>query len=193
MAKTVQNSPVAITYAKSLLELASAQNQAAPIGEEMKVLGDLLAENPIFREYLTDPGISREHRQGTLDKVFRGRVSQLVFNFLGVLNNHDRLRLLDQIASAYGDLLDEQLGNVEVDVTTAQRLSPEELEQVRQRVSAALKKNAIVHQYVDESILGGLLIRVGDRLIDASVRQQLRTMRKNLLAARQKSGAAFSV
>jgi len=71
-----------------------------------------------------------------------------------------------------------------VDVTTAQRLSPEELEQVREKISVALKKDAVIHQYVDESIIGGLVLRVGDKLIDASVETQLQTIKRQLLAAR---------
>ncbi len=67
-----------------------------------------------------------------------------------------------------------------------QKLSEQEVETVRQRVGAALGKNAIVYQYVDESILGGLVLRVQDRLIDASVRNQLDVMREKLLAAKPK-------
>ncbi len=109
-----------------------------------------------------------------------------MFNFLGVVNNKGRTRLLGSIAQAYNDLLDEQKGNVEVDVTVAQRLTGDQLEQVRQRVGAALGRNAVVHQYVDENIIGGLVLRVEDRLIDASVRYQLEALRERLLAARRK-------
>ena len=87
---------------------------------------------------------------------------------------------------AYEDLLDERLGKVEVDVTVAVRLSPDELESVRQRIGAALKKDAVIHQYVDESIIGGMILRVEDRVIDSSVRYQLEAMRKNLLSAAPK-------
>src|SRR5207237_3625838 len=97
-----------------------------------------------------------------------------------------RLRVLDQVVSAYADLLDEQLGNVEVNVTTAKELDADELEQVRQRVGQAIGKNAVIHQYVDDKIIGGLIIRVGDQIIDASVQEQLRSIRQRLHAAAQK-------
>jgi F-type H+-transporting ATPase subunit delta len=90
---------------------------------------------------------------------------------------------IEEIARAYDELLDERLGKIEVDVTVAQRLGPDQLEQVRRSVSAALKKDAVVHQYVDESIIGGLVLRVQDRLIDASVRAQLEGMRRRMLGA----------
>jgi F-type H+-transporting ATPase subunit delta len=183
MAQTTHASPTAVTYARSLLELAQERNLAAPIGQELDEIKQVLDANPTFREFLKDPGIGAEERTGVLDRVLRSRVDPLLSNFLGVLNLHGRLGLLDEIALAYGDLLDELLGKIEVDVTVAQRLTPDELEQVRQRVGSALKKDAVVHQYVDESIIGGLVLRVGDKLIDASVRSQLETMRRQFLAA----------
>jgi F-type H+-transporting ATPase subunit delta len=69
-------------------------------------------------------------------------------------------------------------------VTVASKLSADQLEEVRKKVGAALKKEAVVHQYVDDSIIGGLIVRVQDKLIDASVKTQLAAMRQQLLAAR---------
>jgi F-type H+-transporting ATPase subunit delta len=184
MAKTTHASPTAVTYARSLLELAQERNVTEPIGQELEQITQVLESNPTFREFLKDPGIGTEERTGVLDRVLQSRVNPLLGNFLGVLNLHGRLGLLEQIAAAYGDLLEELHGKVEVDVTVAQRLTADELEQVRQRVGSALKKDAVVHQYVDESIVGGLVLRVGDKLIDASVRSQLETMRRQFLAAR---------
>ena len=185
--KTISaTNPTAIAYARSMLELANERNEAREIGREMAGIQELTEQNPTFAAFLADPGIGATERTATLDKVFRGRVSPLVMNFLGVLNSKGRLRLMGSIAEAYVNLLDEQQGNVEVDVTVAQRLSPEQLEQVRQRVSEALGKTAVVHQYVDENIIGGLVLRVEDRLIDASVKYQLEAMREKLLAARTK-------
>ena len=180
------NNPTAVAYAKSILELANERNQAQEFGQELSAIGELIRQNPSFAHYLADPGIGASERTATLDRLFRGKAAPLVMNLMGVLNNRGRLNLLGAVADAYADLLDEQLGNVEVDVTVAQRLDPSQLEQVRQRVSAALGKNAIVHQYVDENIIGGLVLRVEDRLIDASVRSQLDAMRQRMLAARRK-------
>ncbi|HET6247460.1 MAG TPA: ATP synthase F1 subunit delta [Tepidisphaeraceae bacterium] len=188
-------SPLALTYARALLELANERKLAEDTGRELAGLSEILTAEPVFREYLSDPAISHAERTASLERIFRGRVSELIFNFMGVMNSHGRLKLLGEVLSAYADLLDKQLGNVEVDVTTAQQLSEADLEQVRQSVGHALGKNAIVHQHVDESIIGGLMIQVDDKVIDASVRQQLRGMRQQLLAAAQKvhdsSGTGF--
>ena len=179
------NNPTAVAYARSILDLANEHNQAQEFGQELAIIGELLKQNPSFAEFLADPGIGATERTAALEKLFRGRASPLVMNLMGVLNTRGRLNLLTAVADAYAVLLDEQLGNVEVDVTVAQKLDPSQLDQVRQRVSQALGKNAIVHQYVDEEIIGGLVLRVEDRLIDASVKYQLEAMRERMLAARR--------
>lgn len=179
-----RSSPLAVAYARSLLELATAQGQAEAIGQELADIEKIIESDPTFETFLSNPAVGEVERGQVIEKVFRGRVSPLLANFLGVVNRKGRLSSLRQIAFAYHDLLDEQLGKVEVDVIVAQRLTPEQLEQVRQRISTALKRQAVVHQYVDESIIGGLVIRVEDRLLDASVRAQLRAVRRQLLAAR---------
>jgi len=184
MAQKSKSSSVATAYAKPLLELAREQNQAEAIGEELRGLKQVIDSNPTFAEFLANPAVSEAERGEVLQRTFDGRVSPLLFNFLRVLNARGRLGVLPQVSDAYDDLLDELFGKIEVDVTVAQRLTAEELEEVRRRVSEALGKEAVVHQYVDDSIIGGLLLRVQDRLIDASVRSQLRALKNQMLAAR---------
>ena len=179
-------SPTALAYAQSVLDLANEQKQGESIGQELNQLRQIVDENPSFREVLTNPSISTAEREKLLEAIFRGKVSPLVFNTLGVLNQKNRLGLISQIAQGYSDLLDEQLGKVEVDLTVSQKLSPEQLEQARQQISHTLGRDAIVHQYVDESVLGGMIVRVGDKLIDASVRYQLHAMKEQMLAAAPK-------
>jgi F-type H+-transporting ATPase subunit delta len=183
MAKSNHSS--AVSYARSLLDLANARGQAEPIGSELSELRQVLIENRSFQQFLADPAVSHEQRAAAVKKIFSGRVHPLVTNLLGVMNDKGRLGLLGAVCDAYDELLEQQLGKVEVDVTVASRLSPDELEQVRQRISAALKRDAVVHQYVDESIIGGIIIRVQDQLIDGSVRRQLEMMRRKMLAGRK--------
>jgi F-type H+-transporting ATPase subunit delta len=186
MAQNNQHSQTAVAYAKSLLELANESNQAESINADLQALREAMDSDKSFAQFFRNPSISDADRLAVLNKALLGGGSQLLKNFLGVLGAHARLGILADVAGAYDDLLGEQLGKIEVDVTVAQRLSPDQLEQVRQKVSAALKKDAVVHQYVDESIIGGIILRVQDQLIDASVRNQLRAMREQLLAARAK-------
>jgi F-type H+-transporting ATPase subunit delta len=186
MRAATANNPTAVAYARSMLELGNERKQADKLGKEFLALREILDENPSFGAFLADPGIGATERTAALEKIFRDRVSPLLMNFLLVLNNKGRLRLLKQIAEAYAALLDEQNGKVEVDVTVAKKLGREQLAEVKERVGEALGKDAVVHQYVDPDIIGGLVLRFEDRLIDASVKYQLEAMRERLLAARKK-------
>jgi F-type H+-transporting ATPase subunit delta len=186
MPHQIHTTPLAAAYARSVLELATDSGRAEEVGQELEALGGIVDSDPSFANFLANPAVGEAERGQVVEKVFRGRVLPLVMNFLLVANRKGRLGMLRQIAAAYAELLDQQMGIVEVDVFVAQKLNVEQLEQVRRQVSAALKREAVVHQYVDESIIGGVVLRVEDRLLDASVRAQLRAIKRQLLAARPK-------
>ncbi|QOV89143.1 ATP synthase F1 subunit delta [Humisphaera borealis] len=185
----MSSSTVANAYARSLLDLANGQSQATEIGQELSQIKEVLDAEPAFAAMLSNPAISEASRVSILQRAFEGKVHPLVWNFLRVLNVKGRLGELRAIDTAYSDMLDEQFGKVEVDVTVAQRLEDWQLEQVRQAVSSALKRDAVVHQYVDESIIGGLILRVQDKLIDTSVRGQLASIKQKMLAVRPTSAS----
>jgi F-type H+-transporting ATPase subunit delta len=181
MHKDNHQSPLAVAYAQALLDLANEAKNAEDIGQELRDLRQIIDTNESFAQVLADPAISNEERGRLIHTVFDGRASHLILNFLGLVNEKGRLSLLPAMAGAYDDLLDKQRGNIEVDVTVAHKLNDEQLESVRRTVSEALKRNAVVHQYLDESIIGGVVLRVQDQLIDGSVRAQLTAMRQKLL------------
>jgi F-type H+-transporting ATPase subunit delta len=186
MSKTMSaNQPAVHAYATSILQLAKESGQVDPIAGELREIHQILSENPAFQSLLADPGVSEAEREQVLKRVFAGKINQILMNALGVMNNKGRLGILSEVAQNYQDLLDEERGKIEVDVTVAQKLSNEELEQVRRRVGEALKKDVIIHQYVDDSIIGGLIVRVQDKLIDASVRTQLQMIKQQMLSSRK--------
>lgn len=182
-------SAAAESYANALLDLANGQNQAQETGAELKQIVEALDAEPAIEEMLASPAVSAEVRGPLLQKAFEGRVSHLIWNFIRLLNAKGRLSALRKIEEAYDELLDKQFGKVEVDVTVAERLDDATLEEVRRAVSEALKRDAVIHQYVDESIIGGLVLRVQDKLIDTSVRAQLTAMKQKMLAARPRPAA----
>jgi F-type H+-transporting ATPase subunit delta len=180
----IQIDPVANTYARSLIELASESGTEVQIGQELAGIAEVLAGTPSFGVFLADPAISREERGRLVKAVFGGRISPLLLSTLGVMNAKDRLGYLAHLTHAYAVLLEIKLGKIDVDVTVATALDPAALEEVRRLVSAALNKDAVVHQKVDESILGGFVLKVGDKLIDGSAKGQLEQLKRKLLVAK---------
>jgi len=174
----------AVAYAKALLELADQQSVTPRIAEEMHAMGQALKEAPELAGFFADPKVLQAAKDTTIDRAFVQRFHPLAGNIIKLLAVKDQLALLPELAQAVADQLDQRLGKVEVDITVAKRLLPPELEQVRQSLQRSLSKDPVIHQYVDENIIGGIIVKVGDRLIDGSVRSQLDAMRKKLVEAK---------
>ena len=137
----------------------------------LEELAKIVASDPAFATFLSNPAVGEADRAKLLEKVLRNRVPPLIMNFLLVANRKGRLGMFDQIVTAYSALLEQQLGIIEVDAFVAQKLSSEQLDMVRQRVGAALKREVVLHQYIDESIIGGLVLRVVGRACRRRQRQ----------------------
>ena len=121
---TTTFSPTAFAYAQSLLELATPQGQAVQIGDELAEIRQIVDTDETFRLFLADPSISEATRATLIERVFKGRVSDLVYGFIQVVNRKGRLGMFQEIAGAYQERLDEQQGKVDVDLTVAHSLDP---------------------------------------------------------------------
>ncbi|PCI06918.1 ATP synthase F1 subunit delta [bacterium] len=179
-----QPSALAKVYAKSLFEVAQqhgGQENAESILGELEDIVELARSNRAFSELLASRLIDSGKRDASLERMFAGKVSDLTLKFLRQLNRKGRLVNLSQIATAMDELVQSQFGRIEVDVFTATPISTGELESVRSQLSASLGKEVIMHPYTDSSMLGGIKLRMGDQLIDASIQAQLRKMRDGLL------------
>ena len=175
-----------MAYARSLLDLANEKNQAEAIGGELKQIKQILDANPGFREFAANPAVGAQERQQLISQIFRNNVSTLLFNTFAVMNEHGRLALISEMASAYDHLLGEQLGRVEVDLTVIKKLTAEQLNRAKELLAGALKRQVVIHEYENADILGGIVVRVGDKLIDGSVKYQLSAIREQLLSAAPK-------
>jgi F-type H+-transporting ATPase subunit delta len=190
---------VARVYAQSLLELAEAaggEDKIAELGEELEGLLEIIRSEPAFAEFLRSPIVKRSGRGDSLRRMLDGRVSDLLLRFLLVLNGKGRLGRLSDIAAAFDEMLNERFGRIEVDVFTVDgRLDDAQMGLLADKVRTRLGKEPVFHQYSDPSLIGGLVLRVGDQLIDGSVRGRLRGLRESLLdrgaAAIRAGGESF--
>jgi F-type H+-transporting ATPase subunit delta len=177
-------SAAAIAHAKAILQLADSRGQTEQVAGELKAVGDAVASSHGLRVFLASPDVKDAERADFVARTLAPRVSPLTKALLDMLAFKRKLGLLAEIGQAVEMLLDERMGKVDVDVTVARHLSPAELEHVRQSVGSAMQKTAVVQQFVDESIIGGIIVRVGDQLIDGSVRAQLDAVKRRMLGTR---------
>jgi F-type H+-transporting ATPase subunit delta len=170
-------------YARSLFELAQKAGGQPKIEETLAELDDILElarTDARFGEFLASRILTPKARGASLGKIFGGRVSDLTLNFLRVLNAKDRLQHLPPIIAAFDQMVQEEFGRIEVNVYTATAAQPAELDAIRQRLKSVLGKEPVVHAYAEPSMIGGLKLQIGDRLIDASIASSLRKLRDRL-------------
>jgi F-type H+-transporting ATPase subunit delta len=170
-------------YARSLFDLAQHKGGQTTIEESLGELEDILdlaRSDAKFGEFLSSPSIPAAKRSGVIEKIFKGRVSDLTFRFLQVLNSKGRIAYLPSIAAAFDQQTQERFGRIEVDVITAEPLPGDQVRQLRDRLAKVMGKEVILHPYTEAGMIGGVKFRIGDQLVDASVATQLRKMKDKL-------------
>ncbi|NQU76656.1 MAG: ATP synthase F1 subunit delta [Planctomycetes bacterium] len=171
---------VAETYAEALLPLAQVRGVSADILAELTNVATLLADEDDFLRWCDSPLVPTEHKSATIERAFRGRVSDLICDTLGVIARHGRLSTLQSIASAFQRRVQVEQGVVAVRVTSAVPLDDSARQAVVEALTAKLGANVVLDLRVDESILGGLVVQVGDEVTDVSVRSGLEQMKDTL-------------
>jgi len=173
-------------YAQALLELA--QDQADALADEAGELLALIGREPELSRLLSSRTLNASQRTDLVEKLFKGKLSDVLYRFLQVVNRKDRLDALPGILVAYRQLAAGARGEIDVDVFVAELLGDEDGRHVADSIGAAVSKKAHLHQHVDPELIGGLKVRVGDRLIDGSVATQLKLMKRKLVdAGREKA------
>lgn len=166
-------------YAKALIGSAkTAKNLDVVVDQLSALVGDVLDKKPAFEFALSSPKVSAEQRFALLDRVFANRVDTTLLRFLKVLCRRDRLGFLRSIEKAATRMRDEELGRLRVTVVTANKLSDQELQTLQATLTTTFKKQVSLTSKVDPSILGGLIVRVGDTVYDGSVDGRLNLLRK---------------
>lgn len=174
---------VARNYAETLFELARRDGNISEFEGGISAVARLIDESTEVREFIETPRISSAEKKSTLEKAVGGRVPPLLMNFLKVVIDKRRQRLIRGIAEQFRALVDEDANVTHVDVTVAHPLEGPAVEEVARQLSRALGKTAIPHVRVRPEILGGVVIRTGDTIYDGSVRRQIEGMRRTLIAA----------
>ena len=179
-----QTNQVGRVYADALIELAQKNDAVDEIADECRQLSTLLEGEAQLQTLLSNPAITSAERVDLVERIFSGKVSDTLFRFLSVMARKDRLDELPAVLLSVRERVAEIRGEVEVDAWTASPMPDELRDSVRDRVAAALGgKTITLHEHVDPALLGGLKLRVGDRLLDGTAATRLRLLRRKLVAA----------
>ncbi len=176
-----QSLAIGDVYAEALLMAANEQGETDEVAAQFADLIAYMDRDPDFAAFLTVVTVDDDARRTTLEVLFRTRLNDLLLNALQVLNDRGRTDILRGMYERFRLRLEEQRNQIEVDVRTAVPLSEDIRENLRQGLSARLGKDVILVPRVDETLIGGIVVQIGDRRLDGSLSQHLRKMRRQFM------------
>ena len=175
---------IAKNYAEALLSLARKANDLDGYGASINGVVTAMEGDVRLRNFLSAPQISAAQKNIVIGKAFSGKLPNMVVRFLQKLVMNRRQMLIPQVAIEYGNLVDETTGRVHAQVTVSRDVSDAELNAIAAQLSRAFAKTVVPHVDVNPAILGGVVVRVGDRVLDGSVRKRLKTLKARIVSAR---------
>ena len=177
----MRGTAVGRNYAQTLLTLAQRANDTAGWGAMIGDVADAMERDVTLRRFLESPRVSAEQKNDVLAKAFQDRMPRLLVRFLQALVNNRRQMMIPQIAAEYRDLVDEVEGRVHAQVTVAKAPTDADRAVIARELSRTLGKDVVPHLTVDAAILGGVVVKVGDTVMDGSVRRRLAVLRNRLV------------
>jgi F-type H+-transporting ATPase subunit delta len=172
--------PINTGYARALLEMAQAEGVVSRVEEELFRLRELIKTNPALLEFLKDANIKREGKQKAIAELFQGRVHPLLLNLLLTLADVDRAGRVLPVIEEFSAAASASRQTVTGEVTTALPLDDATMKQLAAQLTKVTGKNVQLLQKTDSALLGGVIIKVGEQIIDSSLRRKLDQMQRQL-------------
>ena len=170
------------TYGEALFELAVEENKVDVLAEEISAILDILKQNPDFVNLLNHPKISKEEKLQVMEEVFGGKVSKEIQGFLNIVVAKERNKELMAIMEYFLDEVKAMKGVGVCYVTTPMELKDAQKEAVVKKLLETTDfKTMELHYSVDKSLIGGMVIRIGDRVVDSSISTKLSNLEAQLL------------
>lgn len=171
-------SRVSRPYAAAIFDLASEANAIEATEKDLDAVAALIDSSPDFSVFLKSPTIVSDTKRDVLETILaKANVSQTVANSLRIIAKNGRLSAVPAIISAYKDLAAENRNEVTAEVTSAAPLSNEQKSELAKVLSDKVGKTVLLNTRVDESLIGGLVVKVGSQMIDTSLKTKLSAMK----------------
>ena len=174
---------IAGMYADAFLDAATAKG--CNLGEQLELfdslIGDVFAQNPKFETILSSTLVKPEEKIGILDRTLKTSDDSTFVDFLKVIAKHGRLDILRAIHREVHESYDQRMGRIPVEITTAVPLGNDTIASLTEGLKRMLGGEPIFHTIVDPEVIGGIVVRVGDTIYDASLLTQLKNVRQQMI------------
>jgi F-type H+-transporting ATPase subunit delta len=169
-------------YAETLLILAKREGEQEEWGTLIESIAEAMREDQTLRTFLESPKLAASRKIEILTKALGKRVPPVFLRFLETVIMKRRQMVIPEIASEYRALIDESEDRVHANVTVVREPAEPERDALKRQLSRLFGKRVVPHFSINPAILGGVIIKVGDTVIDGSVRRRLATLRSRMLA-----------
>lgn len=170
------------TYGEAIFELAVSENRVDALTEEIQTVLQVLEDNPEFSEIMKHPKIIKEEKLQIIETVFKGRVSDELTGFIRLIVEKDRYSQVGEIMQYFLDEVKRLKGIGVAYVTSALPLRDEQRKQVEAKLLETTSfREMEMHYQEDQALIGGMVIRIGDRVADSSIRTKLSHLEQQLL------------
>ena len=170
---------VASRYAKSLIELAAEKVVLEQVHEDMKLFTSVVSQNRDFRLLLHNPIVKSDKKLAVINTVFKGKVNEMTLSFFNIVARKSREAILEFVATEFETQYNIKKGIQRASVTSAAPLSPAFRQQLGEKLANETGKTIQLEEMIDPSLIGGFVLKVGDKQIDSSVKYSLRKLRNN--------------
>jgi F-type H+-transporting ATPase subunit delta len=171
-------------YAKALFELGERDGKLDTFRAQLKSVVDVFNTHGELRQLMFHPQIKADVKKDTLQKIFGRDIDKLIMNFLMLLVDRRRISGINLVWDEFRHLVNASQNLEEAEVTTAVALSETAKTALQQKLSKVTGKNVVLHTKINPSIVGGVVVRIGDKLIDGSVVRQLDDLRRVLTSSK---------
>ena len=170
---------IAQVYARSVFEVAEDKGRLDEVREQLGQFSEALEDNRELQVFFFSPYFSTEEKVKALDSAVEG-ADEVVMNFLRLLIEKHRMPVVYRIRRGFDELWEEENQRLPVEITSAVELGEDTVQQIGDRIGERTGREVELTSKVDPAIVGGLVLRVGDRILDASIATRLDTLRKQV-------------
>lgn len=175
------SSGIAARYAKAIFELAKEAKDLPALEKDLDALAETLETNAEFGDLISSPLYSRADQANAVAAIAKKmKLSTLVSNMLGLMANKRRLFVLPALVASVKEMIAAEKGEVSAEITAAKSLTKAQSDKLAKALKASVGKDVKINVTVDESLIGGLIVQVGSRMIDTSIRSKLSNLQNSM-------------
>ena len=175
----IQNE-IAKKYSQALFSLAKEEGNLIGVRDDINEVWEIIEKTEDLKEALFHPRIMPEDKKNILKRIFEEEVTENVFNFLNLLVDKRRFLYIKSIVKEFNQLVNNEENILQIEVTSAVEMDQNLKDSLKKKLEQQLEHEIILQHKVDPEIIGGLVLQIGDKVIDGSIQNELHSLRENL-------------